>query len=284
MQGNARPIRTDEPTGVLHPRNLTRFGARWFDPAPGLSAVVDQYWTVHWDLEPGEVLEQSIVDLPAITLSLESGDVPARLAITGVHRAAWHRSIRGSGEVFGIRLRPAGLAVLSTLGPHDLLDATAPVTDHIDAGLHRVMSQIAHEPTPADRCRVTDAVVTDLMTRRPPSSSGLLANDVLDELRARVYRPASAPLSAHFGLSPRTIQRALAATLGIGPKQVARRLRLQEVARAIVMPTGDDLAQIAIRLGYSDQAHLTTDFRMATGLTPGAYRSQLRNLGDLGSG
>ena len=40
----------------------------------------------------------------------------------------------------------------------------------------------------------------------------------------------------------------------------------------------DDLAEIAVELGYADQAHLTSDFRAATGTTPGAYRRQLQRL------
>ena len=123
-------IRPDETSGVLHPENLTRYAARWIDPDPAVRDVVDTYWHVRWHLDEGEVVDQTIVDLPAVTLTVEAGDVPADLVVTGLHRRAWQRRIAGSGDVFAVRLRPAGLAVLSSLRPQDLADATIPLTRH----------------------------------------------------------------------------------------------------------------------------------------------------------
>lgn len=267
-------IRPDEASGVLHPENLVRYAARWIEPDPAVRDVVDTYWHVRWSLD--EVVDQTIVDLPAVTLTVETGDVPAHLVVTGPHRRAWQRRITGSGDVFAIRLRPAGLGVLSALRPQDLADRTVPLTEGVDEGLRTLLAGIATASTPEDQARAADALVADRLRANPPAAVHLLANRVLDELRSRAYRRTGTPLAEHFAVSERTIQRALSATLGIGPKQAARRIRLQEVARAIAVHDDDDLAGIAVLLGYADQAHLTSDFRAATGLTPGAYRGQLR--------
>ena len=268
-------IRPDEASGVLHPENLVRYAARWIDPGPAVRDVVDTYWHVRWHLDEGEVVDQTIVDLPAVTLTVEAGDVPADLVVTGLHRRAWQRRIAGSGDVFAIRLRPAGLAVLSTLRPQDLADATIPLTE---GGLRALLADIATARTPDDRARTADELIGRRLRANPPPPTRLLANRVLDELRSRAYRQTGTPLAEHFAVSERTIQRALSATLGIGPKQAARRIRLQEAARAIAAHGDDDLAAIAVQLGYADQAHLTSDFRSATGTTPGAYRRQLQQL------
>src|SRR6188474_3535905 len=82
--GTERPIRPDETSGVLHPDNLTRYDARWIDPDPAVRDVVDQYWHVRWRLDPGETIAQTIVDLPAVTLTIEAGDVPSALVVTGL--------------------------------------------------------------------------------------------------------------------------------------------------------------------------------------------------------
>lgn len=50
----------------------------------------------------------------------------------------------------------------------------------------------------------------------------------------------------------------------------------QEVAVA-TRPT-EELAVIAADLGYTDQPHLTRDFRTATGITPDAYRRTISSL------
>ena len=91
-------IRPDETSGVLHPENLTRYAARWIDPDPAVRDVVDPYWHVRWRLDEGEVVDQTIVDLPAVTLTVEAGDVPADLVVTGLHRRAWQRRIAGLGR------------------------------------------------------------------------------------------------------------------------------------------------------------------------------------------
>jgi len=80
----ARPIGVDERSGVLQPENLARYDALWIDPAPQVAAAVDQYWHVSWTLEEGERLDQRIIDLPAVTVTIEEGAVPAPLVVTGV--------------------------------------------------------------------------------------------------------------------------------------------------------------------------------------------------------
>lgn len=61
---------------------------------------------------------------------------------------------------------------------------------------------------------------------------------------------------------------------------MSRRIRLQEIARALASGDTTDLAALATELGYTDQAHLTADFRTTAGMTPGAYARELRHLVD----
>lgn len=271
-----RPIRADERSGVLHPRNLQRYDARWFDPDPLISSVVDKYWHVRWRLPAGESIDQRIIDLPAVTLTIEEGNVPAPLVVTGLHGRAWTRRIAGSGSVFAIRLRPAGLAVLSDLSPSQVADATVPLTTRLDARLHALLAAIAVETTPRSRVRAADAAILAHITERPPGPELVLANAIFDELTSRIRRRTGVSLAEKLGVSERTIQRCLNATLGRGPKWISRRIRLQEVARELAPGNTRELGTLATELGYSDQAHLTSDFRNASGTTPAAYVRSIR--------
>lgn len=273
--GEERPIAHTERSGVLYPDRLERYAAGWIDPDPTVAAVVDQYWHVSWDLEPDEALDQPIIDLPAVTVTLETGSERSELLVTGVHGRAWRRTIRGSGDVFAIRLRPAGLAVLSDLTPERLADTVVPLSPELDPRLHRTMGAIATATDPVARARAADRAIEQALVDRVPSAAGLLANAVLDELRARTHLRTGATLAERFATSERTLQRACTETLGHGPKWLSRRVRLQEVALALTRP-GAELGAIAAELGYADQSHLTRDFRRATGLTPEGYRRQLR--------
>lgn len=267
----SRPIAPQERTGVLHPENLERYAARWIDPSPAVAEVVDRYWHVRWALSAQESIDQRIVTLPAITLSIESGDVPAPLVITGAQRSAWARHIRGQGEVFAIRLRPAGLAVLGDLSASSILDSTEPLTPDLDPSIHELLSKIASASGVEGRAAAADRAIAVRLARHPIDAEGRLANAILDELTARLRTRAGHGLAEHFGVSERAIQRALQRTIGLGPKRVTRLVRLQEVARVLSLGGAPDLATLAVELGYADQAHLQHDFREVAGVTPGAY-------------
>lgn len=273
-----RPIDAAERSGVLHPARLGRFAAHWFEPAAEVTAVADRYWHVRWDLGD-EGVDQAVIDLPVVTVTIESGDVPAPFVATGLQSRAWSRRIAGEGDVFAIRLRPAGLRVVSDLTPQQLLDAAVPVTPQLDPRLHGALTEVARETTPAGRARASDAMLARLMAERPLGPDQVLANAVVELLVAGPRGRATAALADELGVGERTMQRALAATLGRGPKWVARRVRLQEVARALAVED-DDLSGLALELGYTDQAHLTSDFRVTSGLTPAAYRRSLRTMAD----
>ena len=78
-------------------------------------------------------------------------------------------------------------------------------------------------------------------------------------------------LAIHAGQSVRTLQRRVRSTTGCPPK---RFLALQRFRRSLyeIAAGGEGLSAIASDLGYSDQAHLTREFRRHSGSTPGAFR------------
>jgi AraC-like DNA-binding protein len=275
----SRPITATERSGVIAPGNLERYEARWITPAPGLDAVVDRYWSVRWAFAQGERISQRILTHPAVTLSVETGDVPAPLVVTGVHRGAWERDIHGHGQVFALRLRPAGLAVVSDLAPGDIADATLPVSRGLDARLHGLLADVAGQPDDSSRATLADRLLADLLRSRPIRPAGRLANAAIDEITASVHTRTGPSLAARLGCSERTLQRALHNTLGQGPKWVTRWIRLQEAARLLAQHGAPPLTDVAHELGYADQSHLTNDFRDAVGLTPGAYLAALGRLG-----
>ncbi len=255
------------------PSNLARFEAEWVKPAEAVRDVVDTYWAVRWDLPPGDVVTQRIVDFPAVTLSIEEGDVPAPFVLSVVRPGAWSRDIRGRGAVFALRLRPAGLRVLSDLGVTAVASEFA-ITAGTDARAHAVLQTIASASGVAERAARADETVLRMLNRRPLGRAQLIANAALDALTASPRTRSGEAVAAELGTSERTLQRALRATIGIGPNDAARRIRMQEVVRRLSEPAAD-IAVIAAELGYVDQAHLTHEFRRTTGTTPGRYLREL---------
>lgn len=268
-------IPADGRSGVLQPSNLARYNAARSEPDASVSHVVDVYWHVRWRLPPDGSIHQRIIDLPAITLTIEEGDVPAPLVVTGVQTLAWERTIAGTGSVFGIRLRPAGLTALSELVPETVADRAVPLTRSLDRRLHGLLATVATATSAAERVQVADAAIGRLLAGQQLTDQQLLANRAFDALVREIRSRVGPELLDELAANPRSTQRALKATVGRGPKWISRRIRLQEVARQLATDPQIDLATLAVRLGYSDQAHLSNDFRAVAGVSPDAYRRSL---------
>jgi len=78
-------------------------------------------------------------------------------------------------------------------------------------------------------------------------------------------------VSSALGIVPKTFRRRFIAQVGLPPKRFARVRRLQRVALQVDGQGPVDWAAVAAEHGYSDQPHLTDEFRDLVGVTPTAY-------------
>lgn len=81
-------------------------------------------------------------------------------------------------------------------------------------------------------------------------------------------------LSTVAGLSPHHFGEAFKASAGMPPHRYVMEKRVQQ-ARELLRTEGLSLGEIAYIVGFSSQAHFTTQFRRMTGLTPGRFRRSL---------
>ena len=82
-----------------------------------------------------------------------------------------------------------------------------------------------------------------------------------------------AQVCERLGLAERTLQRLVDRRLGLTPKWLIQRRRLQEAAE-LLRNGPDGLSGVAAVLGYADQAHVTRDFARVTAMTPGQFAAQ----------
>jgi AraC-like DNA-binding protein len=95
-----------------------------------------------------------------------------------------------------------------------------------------------------------------------------------DELRTP---PSLAEIAAGLGLSRFQVLRAFRASTGMPPYAW---LAQHRVARArTLLDAGRRPAEAAAETGFADQAHLTRWFRRVLGVTPGAYRNSVQDVG-----
>ena len=73
------------------------------------------------------------------------------------------------------------------------------------------------------------------------------------------------------GMSRHHFARRFKAATGMTPTECAAKARV-DCVKCKLMAGATSLAIIAFTCGYASQAHMTTAFRRATGMTPGKYR------------
>jgi AraC family transcriptional regulator len=78
-------------------------------------------------------------------------------------------------------------------------------------------------------------------------------------------------LAARVGLHPIYVARAFRARFGCAVGDYVRCLRVER-ARRLLHHTRLSLSEVAVQAGYSDQSHMTRDFRRTFDQSPGAYR------------
>ena len=79
-------------------------------------------------------------------------------------------------------------------------------------------------------------------------------------------------LANRAGMGKRRLQRIFNEYIGASPKWVIQRYRLHELVEKVNSGSQLDWSQVALELGYFDQAHLINDFKSIVGYSPAEYQ------------
>ena len=103
----------------------------------------------------------------------------------------------------------------------------------------------------------------------------------LVEVRDRIHaapdeRISLTSLAARVGVHPATLARVFRRHYGCSVGDYVRRLRIERASQQL--GSSDlPLAAIALGAGFSDQSHFSNTFRRLTGMSPSAYRREVRS-------
>jgi len=111
---------------------------------------------------------------------------------------------------------------------------------------------------------------------RPPGPAWIEA--VRDRLHdAAGPSPSLRTLAGEFRVHPTYLARAFRRRYGRSIGEYVRGLRVEAVSRSIARRGDTPLSSIALDAGFADQSHMTRAFGAETGMTPGAYRTMIRD-------
>ncbi|MBB3122132.1 helix-turn-helix domain-containing protein [Pseudoduganella violacea] len=260
----------DQPRGILVPRfEVGQFSHQRQAPCAALAGLVEHYWHVAWDMQGHPPQAQETLPHPSVHLVVEKdGD-----GVFGVHTARYSRMLEGQGFAFGIKFRPGGFqpflrAPLATIADRRV----TPDSVFGEAGT----AYVARIRACASADAMMPAAAAFLLERLPPPDANTdLANRLVATIAADASMTTVDALVAASGLNKRALQRLFQHYVGVGPKWVIKRYRMHEAVAQLQSDAPPRLAQLALDLGYFDQAHFINDFTALVGKPPGEYARQL---------
>jgi AraC-like DNA-binding protein len=251
-------------------------------PAPDdLVDLVQWYWVPLWSVPPGHESVQRVLQYPRALIVITEEYARFYGVVTGLSST----TLRGDGWAVGALLQPAAGSLLAgdmseltdthielaELFGSDGADLAAAVRDEMrpPAGPRSV---VAHQAAIA---RV-DAFVRRAL---PVDDEGRELNDLVRFVEEHPEVIRVAQLAEHAGRSERSLQRLVRRRLGLSPKWLIQRRRLQEASlRLRQLRPDESLADLAAQLGYADQAHFARDLRTVTGSSPTELAQRLGPL------
>lgn len=259
--------------GILYP-SLSRhkFDYQRHVPDRLLATFVENFWTVTWQLAPGEAFTAQVLPYPSVNCSVthEGADV------TGVTRRRYDRHLVGSGYAVGARFRPGCFRPFIAYSTSRLTDTARPMADVFGRSTFTLQESVAATFSLAERVRLlTDFLLEDVpAANRQADWVGSLVAEVA--ARADIIRVSQLALIAE--VSERRLHRLFVDFVGAPPKWVIARCRLQDAAARAAEDPEVDWGSLAIELGFADQAHLTRAFSRVIGAPPAAYVARMKSL------
>lgn len=259
-----------KPRGVLRPRfsqgQLEHY--RQLPSAP-LAAWVEHYWHVRWDLRGLPPQQQATLPHPNVHLVVEQGQA----RIYGVQRGRFVRQLQGLDQVFGVKFKAGGFYPFYGHAVSELLNQSVDVTDCFGPRGAELTGQVLAAADFAAMC----AAAESFLLLRLPAADAQVAR--IGRMLERIAQDTSIvsvdDVIAMSGLNKRGLQRLFQRYVGVGPKWVIQRYRLHEAIAQVQAGKMLSWTELALELGYFDQAHFVRDFRQLVGMAPGEYQKSL---------
>jgi AraC-like DNA-binding protein len=258
-------IPLERTTGILNPKAAeTKFRLGLYPPSADLAFFMDSYWTIRWDLTDQPPFTQEVITYPCVNLVFERNNT----RVWGVDSGKFARTLEGKGQVFGMKFRPGAFYPFLKSSISALTDRSIFFSDFfgfsseaLEEQMHRLSDEAMRE--------VTENFLRERLPERDKNVE--LLNEIVICIRTDPSITRVDDVVERFNLNKRSLQRLFNLYIGGSPKWLIQRCRLQEAADQLLAQISSDYAEIALRLGYFDQAHFIKDFKAVIGKSPAEY-------------
>ncbi|WP_019203460.1 AraC family transcriptional regulator [Tsukamurella sp. 1534] len=189
-----------------------------------------------------------------------------RLCLSGMHPTPYLVHHDGMQRGVQVDLRPSLVRALTGMPAAELAGEALDLE-----ALHPRLARELHGRVAAAAPHEREAVAAGVLSRHATSERTVQpdAAAAWDHLARHDGNVTVAELTERSGWSARYLAMKFTAEFGMGIKQAARLMRFDAARREL--EAGAPAADVAVRRGYADQAHLSREVRAFLGLSPSAY-------------
>lgn len=252
---------TDE--GILQPASeRPALRMERFSPPSPLLPFLDHLWVAEWSVPPGMMFPVEVLAMPCVNLVLTS----ATAMVAGVKTERQCHELFGSGRIAGLRFKPGGFHPFYSRPVASIRNLEFPSEMlHPSLTTGWVQSLMSSDDFSTMANTLFDTI-TRLPTRRAPKTV------LVEQILKRCWHQPELPIAAiaeSSAMSVRTLEALFHDAVGVSLVWIRRQIRAISAMRVDSADSG--WAEIAQQLGYSDQAHMTNQFRQVVGVPPGTF-------------
>ncbi len=262
-------VKPEKPRGILNvPPEVARRGVARYWPAEDLAPFIEHFWIVRWDLIEPQIVET--VPHPSVHMVMDTTG-PAEIA--GVMDRKFTRTLEGRGRVVGTKFRPGAFRAFVKQSVANFSNRRLPIGDVFGTSARGLRERVLETEDDLASIAIIEPYLRSLRPRLDDSitlAGRVAARIAEDRSLTRVDQ-----IVTEFAMPLRQLQRLFKEYVGVSPKWIIQRYRLLEAAERMAEDAIPAWADLALDLGYADQAHFIRDFKRFVGRTPAHYAGQL---------
>lgn len=259
-------VKTGKPRGILNQEmSRKKFQLTLHPPSPDLSFFVEHHWIVTWDLRGQVPYLSENLPHPSVHLVFEKD----RTRIYGVVTGKFTYHLEGKGQVLGIKFRPGAFYPFVQTPISHFTDSWLSLEQALGIDSRVLETDILSQTEQTEMVRVAETFLRRYLPARDELVETI--NQVIDCIINNRGITRVDEVAGRLHLNKRTLQRLFHRYVGVSPKWVINRYRLQDAVEQLAGGAGVDWAALASELGYFDQAHFIKAFKAIVGMPPAEY-------------
>ncbi len=252
--------------GILNPHIAEqKFQLTRHAPSTDLAYFVEWYWIIHWDLRGQAPYTQDVLPYPSVNLAIEEH----QSGLFGVVTGKFTRTLINSGRVVAAKFRPGGFYPFVQSPISQFTNKVTPITHIFGTNGDNLERSLLSAKQDADALAQLEHFLRERTPQHDPHIAPI--NEIINAIIMDRSIMRVDELVGRSTMNKRTLQRLFNQYVGISPKWVIQRYRLQDAADQLIKDKATNCTDMALRLGYFDLAHFIKDFKTIVGLSPAEY-------------